>query len=68
MLIKNLLTKFSHVKFLLTKIVARVCYFSPQCRHNFSRACVFSTLAGNSITNNMRRQIRRGGVVYGGQR
>jgi hypothetical protein len=43
MLIKNLLTKFSHVKFLLTKIVARVCYFSPQCRHNFSRACVFST-------------------------
>jgi hypothetical protein len=68
MLGKTLLTKSLLSKFLLTKIVARASQFSSQCRHNFSRACVFSTLADNPSTNNIRRQIRRGGVVYGGQR
>jgi hypothetical protein len=29
--------------FLLTKIMARAKLLSPQSRHNFSRACVFST-------------------------
>ena len=54
--------------FLLTKIMARAKLFSPQSRHNFSRACVFSTLADHQTTNNMRRKSRRGGVAYGGQR
>ena len=53
--------------FLLTKIMARAKLLSPQSRHNFSRACVFSTLADNQTTNNMRRKPRRGGVAYGGQ-
>jgi hypothetical protein len=68
MLGKTLLTKSFLGKFLLTKIVARAIHFSSQCQHNFSRACVFSTLADMPSTNNIRRRIRRGGVVYGGQR
>src|SRR5262249_1455459 len=52
--------------FSLTKIVARAKRFPPQSRHNFTRLCVFPTLADDSSTNTMRRQMRRGGVVHGG--
>src|SRR5436190_5608854 len=55
-------------KILLTKIVAYAIQFLPQSRHNFSRLYGFSTLVDNFFTNNMHRQMRRGGVVHGGQR
>jgi hypothetical protein len=55
-------------KISLTKIVAHAIHFSPPSRHNFSRRFGFSTLADNFSTNNMHRQMRRGGVVHGGQR